>query len=225
MDSNFFPGLHVLFLGHGECLLWINFCISRGISNLGFPDHVEIRVLARPGATFQYLSDKAPVIFHFRPHVLVIHLGMFDLLQSDSDPMSLADRLWHSVGLLLSCLSGPGMCKVVFVGQPGCPRHASPDRMHAERLDAFHSRLLRRANGSRSFSFIFMGDLLGNIPQGVGVAGTRLRDLSPFELPFHLFLMVIKRRVAALLNPCCKYTVVFSRCRSRLHAYRNVCAK
>lgn len=205
MDSLFFPGLRILFLGHGECLLWVNFCISQGISNLGFPRHVEVRVLARPGATLQYLSDRAPVIFRFYPHFLVIHLGMFDLLAHNSDPLALADRFWHSVGLLLSCMTGTRATKVIFVGQPRCPRHSSPDRMYADRLDAFHSRLLWRAEGSVSFSFIFMGDLLGSVHGGLGVAGARLRDVSPYELPFHLFLTVIKRRIAAILVPQSKY--------------------
>lgn len=210
MDSPFFPGLRILFIGHGECLLWVNFCISRGISNLGFPDHVEVRVLSRPGANLQYLAEKAAVVLSFKPHVLVVHLGMFDLLQADADPLSLADRFWHSVGLLLSGLAGTCKTKVIIVAQPRCPRHSRPDRMFVNRLDAFHSRLLRKAEGSRSFSFIFMGDLLNNISHGVGVTGARLNELSPFELPFHLFLNAVKRSVAMLLAPPCKYLYYYS---------------
>lgn len=205
MASEFFPGLRILFLGHGECLLWANFCISRGVSNLGFPDHVEVHVLARPGADLQFLSDRASIIFQFRPRVLVVHLGMFNLLSAQSDPLSLADRFWHSIGLLTACLAGHASCKVVFVGQPRNPRHISPDHMYFERLDAFHSHLLRRAEGTRTFSFIFMGDLLDAIPRGLWMGGARLRDLSPHELPFHLFLTVIKRRVAAIVASQSKY--------------------
>lgn len=126
-SPSFFPGTRVLFLGHGECLIWYKFCLSRHISNLGFPSHVEVRILARHGATLQFLSDKAPVIFRFRPHVLILHLGIYDLTQPSSDPLAFADRLWHSIGLILSCFSGPAPVKVIFLGQPHSPRHLNPD--------------------------------------------------------------------------------------------------
>lgn len=206
MDIVFFPGLKILFLGHGECLLWLNFCRSRGISNLEFPSGVNVRILARPGANLKFLSDKAPSIFAYRPHVIIIHLGMFYLLRCNSDPLSLADRYWHSLGLLISCMRDYFSVRVIFVGQPHLPRAFIPDRMYVERLDTFHSHLLRKAEGSGKFSFLFLGDLIGNISSGRGVMGARLRDLPIYDLPFQLFLSAIKRRVAKCLIPHCKYS-------------------
>lgn len=81
--------------------------------------------------------------------------------------------------------------------------------MFPERVDAFHSRLLRRTEGSRSFSFIFWGDLFWGGMWEVGLAGARLRDLSITDLPFHLLLTAIQRRVAAVAFSSCMSSYVF----------------
>lgn len=140
--SSLFPGMRKLFFGHGECIIWLNFCVSHNIPNLGFPQHVLVRLMTQPSTTLQYLSDKALFIFRFRPHVIIFHLGMYDLSRPMVDPLALADRYWHSVGLILACFVGDLNVKVIFLGQPCFPWHISPDRLFPERVDAFHSRLL-----------------------------------------------------------------------------------
>lgn len=104
MDASFFPGCRVLIFGHGECLNWFNFCQARAIANLGFPPHVNVRVLARPNATLPFLSTKAADIARFCPNVWVVNLGMFDLLDATTDPISLADRFWHILGFMTDCM-------------------------------------------------------------------------------------------------------------------------
>lgn len=144
MDCNFFQHPQVLFLGHGETLLWISFCLAHGISNIGLPQNFEVRVLSQPRAKLMFLEEKVPVILVFPPDVLIIHLGMFDLLQVEADPLAMADRL----GLLLSGLS---MTWVVIVCWSHNPWHVVPDHMYRKHLEAFHSRLVHIAGGSRNF--------------------------------------------------------------------------
>lgn len=147
-------------MGHGECLIWYNFCASRNICNMGFPPRVEVRMLSHPRASISFLAQRAPLIFQFQPHVVVLHLGMFDLVSSDSDPLSVADRLWHILELIHSFPNSFPRVKFIFIGQPPIPRHLSPDRMYIEWVDAFHLRLLRLGEGSFFFSIIFLADLL-----------------------------------------------------------------
>lgn len=205
MESSFFRGLRVLFVGHGDCLSWFNFCQARGIANLGFHPQVDVRILARPGATMKFLTSKAQSIFQFRPHVLVINLGMFDLFRQNCDPLVLADRYWHVLSLLISCMSGVSPSKVVFVAQLRNPQHLAPDRLYAERVDAFHSRFYRLIEGSPNFSFLVIGDILGIMRCGVGLVGASLRDITPNELPSHIALLIIKKHIAVILAARSKY--------------------
>lgn len=163
MDASFFQGCNILLFGHGECLHLFNFCQAQGIQNLGFPPHVIVRVMARPTATLPFLAAKAPVIADFGPHVLVIHLGMFDLLRTDIDPLDFADRFWHILNLITLCMPGLHITKIILLGQLFRPVHLSPDRLYLERVEAFHSRFLRIMQGSLSFSLLFLGGGLGVI--------------------------------------------------------------
>lgn len=166
MDSSFARGCRILIFGHGECLHWFHFCRVRGISNLGFPSHVMVRILARATATLPFLAAKAPVIAQFSPNVMVVNLGLFDLLRVDMDPLEFADRFWHILGLMTTCMPGLQFTKVIFLGQLRRPLHLFPDRLFSVRIEAFHARLLRRIEGSHVFfnallwgrsGFIFFG--------------------------------------------------------------------
>lgn len=209
MDASFFRGLRVLFIGHGDCISWFNFCQARDIPNLSFPPQVEVRLLAQPSATLRFLTSKARSIFQFRPHVIVIHLGMFDLFRQGCDPLVLADRFWHISSLLVSCMKGSYPTKVIIIGQLRNPEHLAPDRLYCERVDAFHSRILRLINGSSSISFLCIGDIMSILRCGVGVVGVGLRNWTPQELPAYTALMIIKRRIAAILNSPRKYVYHF----------------
>lgn len=210
MGSQFFPGLRILFIGHGECILWYNYCRSCNISNLGYPPLVEIRVLARTAASLKFFTDKAPVIFQFRPHVIVLHLGMYDLLKHNSNPFAVADRYWHAVGLISACLAESTPVRVVFIGQPRFPWHLVNDRMYGERVEAFHSRLLRRAEGSSFFTFLFMTDIWRNSSAlTTGVGGINIFELSPYEWPLHMYLSGIMKHIAIILSPQSEYVLLF----------------
>lgn len=204
MDTSFFPGLRILIFGHGECLLWYNFCQARTIQNLGFPPKVLVRVLARPGADLHYLSERTRAIFDFRPNVLIIHLGMHDLLRQNANPLLLADRYWHAMGLLIACMPAGNPLRVIMVGQPRGPRHCIPDRMYINRLEAFNSRLLRRAESSRVFSLAFLADMSGAAYIRDGLEGVRLRDVPIYDQPFHMCLVSLQRHTAATLIAQCK---------------------
>lgn len=127
MESSFSLGLQVLFLRHRGCISWFNFCTSWGISNLGHPTCVSVRVLGRPRVTLQFLFNKAPVIFKFCWHNPILHMGMMDLCCQTSDPLTLADWYWHAIGLLLSCLSGSFQARVIVIGQPRSLRGIAMD--------------------------------------------------------------------------------------------------
>lgn len=165
-SSSFFPGLRVLFFGHGECLLWCNYCLSRSIPNMGFPSHLEVRLLARPGATLHYIAQRAPVIFRFHPHFLILHIGMFDLLSTNIDPLELEDRFWNAITLIAAYLYHSSALYIIFIGQPATPRYTEPDHMYLQRSDAFHSRLMKRGEGSHFFFIIYLDDfqqVLGSV--------------------------------------------------------------
>lgn len=208
MDSLFFPGLRILFVGHGECLAWYKFCTDRGIANLGFPAHVEIRVLACQEASVEFLLERASSILSFSPHVIISHLGMSDLRSASSNPLATADRYWFSLGHLLCKLSGPFPPRVIFIAQPPFPHAFLLDGHFSERVNAFHSRLLCWAENSEGFSFIFMEDILEGMRSGLGIGGARLGDVTPNDMPYHFFLTIIKRRVALVL-PSSKYVLLF----------------
>lgn len=151
MNSSFLPGMHILFIGHGDCLIWYNFCMSWGIANLVFLPQVQVQVLAHPRATLQYLADKAWLIFCFRPCVLIVHL--------DLDPLALADLFWHALGLLVACISTTVIStytseKVILVHQSHTPRQPVPYPAYSEHLDAFYLGLILRAHRSSFFSFV-----------------------------------------------------------------------
>lgn len=166
--NNFSQQLGVLFMGYGKYLLICNFCASHNITNMGFPPRVEVRVLACPAASIDILAPKVPLIYQFEPHVIVLHLGMFDLVTSASDPLALADKLWRLMELIHSLpLSSPWV-KFIFLVQPASPRHLPPDRMYLDQVDAFHSCLLRLGEGSVFFSIIFMADMLDGASLGRG---------------------------------------------------------
>lgn len=83
--------------------------------SFGFPQHVSIRVVAWPGAMLNFISEKAPVIFEYASHILIINLGSYDLLHCSNDPLIVGDRFWHALGLILTTL--PISPMVIFVGQ------------------------------------------------------------------------------------------------------------
>lgn len=199
MESSSSQGLKVLVLAHGQCLLWHNFCASRQVSNLGFPSYLEVKVVARPAATLQFLADKAPFIFHFRPHFLVLHLGMFDLANPAADPLALADGLWRAIKLFASILETVITFKVIFVSQPKAPRHMSPDPFYKTRVDVFHAHLLVHAEGSPLFSIIFLVDMVRAAGAGLGLADAEWRSLPSHDLPFLLVLNAIKKCIADAL--------------------------
>lgn len=205
MDSPFFRGMKVLFIGHGDCLSWFNFCQTRGIANLGFHPHVDVRVLARPEATLKFLTSKAQTIFQFRPHVMVINMGRFDLSRPGCDPLVLAERYWHVLSLLISCMAGNSPSKVVLIVQLRNTRQLATDRLFADRVDAFHARIYRLIEGSPVFSFLVIGDILELMRSGVGWVGATVRDLTPSELPSHIALLIIKRHIAVILSARSKY--------------------
>lgn len=192
-------------VGHGECLHWFNFCQACRISNLGFPPHVIVRVLARPSATLPFLSAKAPVLDRFSPHVIVLNLGMFDLLRADMDPLLFADRFWHTVALLSTCMSGLRSTKFVLLGQLLQPRHLLPDRLYPNRVEAFHSRLLRHAESSHAFSLLFLGGCLGLFTSGLGNGEGLGRDATQPDLRCVRILNIIRSRVASVLAARSEY--------------------
>lgn len=230
MDSSpFFRGMRVLFIGHGDCLSWFNCCQARGIVNLGFHPHVDVRLLAQPGASLKFLTSRARTIFQLRPHVMVVNLGMFDLFRHNCDPLVLAERYWHVLSLISSCMAGVSPSKVVVISQHRNPSHLAPDRLYADRVDAFHSRLFRLIEGSLNFSFLVIGDILDIWRLGVGLVGVSLRDITPSELPSHVALLVIKRHIAAVLSARSKYGfsfhLIFNNFRCLVHKFvsPNVC--
>lgn len=106
------------------------------------------------------LINKAPVFFCFRPHVLIVHLGIFDLQLPPSDPLALAD-----VSMVLAYVrsfnffaSGPFPAKVIFIAQPQAPRAVAQGH-----IDASVSCLLWRVDNSLGFSFILKEDFLGGV--------------------------------------------------------------
>lgn len=125
--------------GHGQCLLWYNYCSSRSISNMGFPSHVEVRQLARPGAMLHYVAQRALVIFRFHQHFLILHIGMFDLLPPTVHPLELAERFRNAISLIAAYFNHCSPC-IIFIGQPSTPWHLETDHMYLQRSDAFHSR-------------------------------------------------------------------------------------
>lgn len=207
MDASFSQGCRVMIFGHGECLHWFNFCQARGIQNLGFPPHVIVRVLARPSATLPFLASKNPVIADFSPHILVINLGMFDLLQVDMDPLDFADRFWHILGLITVCMPGLRITKVIILGQLRRPMHLVPDRLYSVRVEAFHARLLRRVEGSRALSLLFLGGDLGLFSAGAGNANDRTRDMTRLNSPCARILSIIRRRAAVILSARSEYNL------------------
>lgn len=156
-------------------------------------------VFAHCGAKLRFLSDKAPSIFQFRPHVMIVHLGLFDLVQFNADPLLLAERYWHVVALLRSYISGSFQAKVIFVGQPRFPAAVRTGNLYGQRRNSFHLELLSRAEGFRSFSFLFLDDQLNNFHLGGGMPSASLRDIPPCDLPFHMLLSILRNRVASLL--------------------------
>lgn len=132
------------------------------------------------------------------------HLGMYDLLPVEVNPLSFVDRNWHALGLIVSSLTDAENVRVILIGQPrnhviflltACMGSVLVLSIHAFFAELKISCIFLFFLWRISFNFCLPGEVR------VELVGAGIGDISPHDLPYHLYLAVIKKRIAWLLSP------------------------